>query len=484
MLNLLDKARGYFNPKFALEAQQYRQASALIGLSRVHEASRETPHYEVKQWDNPEDWDIFDLVSLRATSRDKYYNNGFYNGVVSAAVDHVVGSGLRSKSTINKRLLKNISDNRVKDIESMFDDYFNSWAESSMCDITAKDDFFEIQRLAYMQYKRDGDCFASVPLTPYASKKVLQVNFIGAEHITSNLQEYQDGIKVNKNGMPISYSILQKDNTFKKLKAFEKGKRNILHLFKRERAKLKRGMPFLSPVMRDVDAIDQYMKYELTAAKLSAIFFGSITSSSKDDLFGNEEDLLNPSEQKQTKKNTVKENSITQLLPGDELKIHESGRDNPNYDKFIMTSMQKVASETRIPLEIILTQFTSSYSASRAAMLQMQKFVKPERKLFVNSFCKPIREQVITWGVLSGDLYVPEFFENRQALLKAIWIGDPMGSVDPQKDVKAKVTAIDNHLLTREQASVELGFGDFETNVGILTKEKELIKPLIEEKQC
>ena len=102
-------------------------------------------------------------------------------------------------------------------------------------------------------------------------------------------------------------------------------------------------MPFLSPVMRDIDAIDQYMKYELTAAKLSAIFFGSITTQSDEDIFGNEDDLLNPNEQKQTKKNTVKENSITQLLPGDELNIHQQGRDNPNYDKFIMTSMQKVA---------------------------------------------------------------------------------------------------------------------------------------------
>ena len=37
----------------------------------------------------------------------------------------------------------------------------------------------------------------------------------------------------------------------------------------------------------------------------------------------------------------------------------------------------------------------------------------------------------------------------------------------------------DNHLCTRELATVELGFGDFETNIDILTKEKELIEPLI-----
>jgi len=479
MLNFVDKARGYFNPEYAFKASRLRAATALIGS--IHDASRPTPNYEVAQWDNPEELDILDLVTLRATSRDKYYNNGFYKGTISAAVDHVVGSGLHSKSTIQRRLIPSLTEEKAKNTEEMFDDYFNAWAESTMCDVTSKDNFYAIQRLAYMQYKRDGDCFVSLPLTPVRSGKVVQINMIGAEHVKSYELGFEHGIKVNRNGMPVSYSIIQKDNTFKKVKAFSKGKRNILHVFNRERAKLKRGIPFLSPVMRDVDAIDQYMKYELTAAKLSAIFFGSITTQSKEDIFGSEADLLNPTEQKQTEKNTIKENSITQLLPGDELKIHQQGRDNPNYDKFVMTSMQKVAASTRIPLEIILTQFTSSYSASRAAMLQMQKFVKPERELFITSFCKPIRDQVITWGVLSGDLDVPDFFENRSAYLKSIWIGDPMGSVDPQKDVKAKVSAIDNHLLTREQATVELGFGDFETNVNILKKEKELIKPLQEE---
>lgn len=481
MLNFIDKVKGYINPAYAFKATQLRQATALLGMSVIHEASRATPNYEVKNWDTPEEWDILDLISLRATSRDKYYNNGFYKGTISAATDHVVGSGLRAKSTIQQRLIPNMTEEKAKQTEEMMDDYFNSWSESTMCDITAKDNFYAIQRLAYMQYKRDGDCFASLPLTKIGNDKVIQINMIGAEHVKSYEFEFLDGIKVNKNGMAVSYSILQKDNTFKKIKAFGKGKRNILHVYKRERAKLKRGIPFLSSVMRDVDAIDQYMKYELTAAKLSAIFFGSITTQSKEDVFGNEPDLLNPGEQKQTEKNTVKENSITQLLPGDELKIHQQGRDNPNYDKFIMTSMQKVAADTRIPLEIILTQFTSSYSASRAAMLMMQKFTKPERQLFITSFCKPTRDQVITWGVLNGDLIIPDFFENRTAYLKAMWIGEPIGSVDPQKDVKAKVSAIDNHLLTREQATEELGFGDFEQNVSILKKEKELIKPLQEE---
>ncbi|MCK4975098.1 MAG: phage portal protein, partial [Sulfurimonas sp.] len=363
-----------------------------------------------------------------------------YKGVIQAATDHTIGGGLRAKSTIKHNQISDLSEERAKQIEAEFDAYFNSWAESTICDITGKDNFYSIQRLAYKIYKKDGDSFASLPLSKIGqNKKTIQISLIGAENIQSNKREFTEGIKVSANKLPLQYSILQSDNTFKTISAFSKGKRNVLHIFERERAKQVRGIPFLSPVMRDVDAIDQYMKYELTAAKLAAIFYGSIETQTKDDIFENEVDLTT-GEQSQTVNNTVKENSITQLATGDKLNIHNQGRDNPNFDKYINTNLQKVSTSTRIPIEIIMAIFTSSYSASRASMLLMMKFVNPERINFNNSFNKPTREQVLTWGILQGDTSlsnseIQSFFDNRSAYLKAIWIGDPMGSVDPTKDV-------------------------------------------------
>ena len=472
-MNLLDKTRGYFSPKFAFKAAQLRNAVSLISTD-LYDASTRSPHYDIKLFETSEDNDIYDLDTLRNTSRDKYKNNGFYKGIIQCATDHTIGSGLRAKSTIQRKLIPGLSEENAKEIEAMFDAYFNAWADSTICDVTGKDNFYSLQRLAYKVYKKDGDSFAALPLTKIGDSKVVQVDLIGSENIASNDRTFTQGIKVSKNRMPVQYSIKQSDGTFKVVSAFRGGKRNILHVFERERVKILRGIPFLTPVMRDIDAIDQYMKYEMTAAKLAAIFFGSITTAAKEDLFGNEVDMLT-GEQKQTTKNTVKENSITQLAPGDKLDIAQKGRDNPNFDKYVIVNLQKVSTDTRIPTEIILTQFVSSYSASRAAMLQMAKFTDPERMLFNNSFNKPTREQVLTWAILQGDLVVPGFFDNKSAYLKAIWLGAPVGSVDPIKDVKAKVLAINENLATREQSTVELGNGDFEINAEILKKEEELL---------
>lgn len=483
MQNIIDKTIGFFNPKYAYQASMYRNASRLFGDGGIYDGATNDNHYE-NYAATTVDEDIIDLGTLRDNSRHLYKNNGFIEGLINSATDHVIGDGLQAKSTINRKMM-NISDERAIEIETILDNYFNSWAKSTISDITAKDNFYLMQRLAYETYLIDGDCFATLPLTKInQDSKVLQLDLIGSENVDSMNAEFIEGIKVSSNKMPLEYSIKQSDNTYKTFKAFKGGKRNVLHLFKRKRIKAVRGIPFGTSIFKDATYISNYMTHELAAAKLSAIFFGSITSASKEGAFGgnNEIDVLS-GKQKQTAKNTVTENAITELKPGDKLEIHPAGRDNSSIDTFVMTCLKKFSSAKRIPLEIILGQFVSSYSASRAAMISMQKFVNPERELFENSFCNPIRNQVITWGILQGDIIIPEFWENRTSILECRWIGDPVMSVDPIKDAKAKILMIDAFLLDREKAAMDLGNGDFNTIVNNLKKEKELLVDLIEKEE-
>lgn len=477
-MNFIDSLIGVFDPKAQFERTKFRKATAMLGgLGTNYDSITPSSHYNVFSWENDADDDIADIVDLRATAREYYNNNGYYSGIIECATDHVIGSGIFPKSTI-KASQTGLSETRIKEIEKELDSYFMSWANSTICDITGKDNFFLMQRLAYHNFKLDGDNFAVLPLRQFSNNKILQVQLIDAQDICSQNTDFIAGIKVSNDRLPLQYSIRQEDGTYRTVNAFTKGKRNVLHTFKRSRPKQVRGIPFLNNVTRDLVGIDDYMKAELGASKLSALFFGSISTNAKNPVFGQSDLLGNPTEQKQTEKNTVKENSITQLKTDESLNIHDMGRDNPNFDRFVMTNLEKVSTKTRIPLEIILDKFVSSYSASRAAMLQMQKFTKPERMLFVNSFCKPIRDQVLTWAVLSGELNIPEFFTFRSAILNCMWIGEPMGSVDPGKDIKANIEAINARLKTHEMATTELGFGDFETNAQTLTEELTTVSEL------
>lgn len=471
-LNILDKAKSFFSPEYELKAQQSRIAAAMLA-SASYDISTPTENYDVG-YETTSDEDLEDLETARNTSRLKCKNNGFAKGLIRCAVDHVIGTGLKAKATINRRRMQNLDEDQIKAIEDDINDYWNDWVDSQFSDVTGHNNFNLQQRLAYLRYKIDGDSFASLPII----NNELTLKLIGAELIEGEVDGYSFGIKTDRHKKPISYRVLGHDDKYN-IVTNDPIKKNMLHIFNRERVEMLRGFPFITEIAVDLDYIDSYMKSELKAAQIAALFLGSIETAATENVFKKPNSDLsgmgssNPAID-DTKK-TFQQNQITQLAKGEKLNIHSQGRDNPNFDKIVTTSLQKVSTLTRIPTEILLTIFTSSYSASRASMLMMDKFAKPERDLFNSQFNNPTRDQVIEWGVLKGKLVIPGYFDNKAQFNKCEWTGDPMGSVDPVKDVNAKVIAIDNNLTTRAKATKDLGQGDFENNVKQLEKENTIL---------
>ena len=476
MKNIVDDTLGYLSPEYALKTALHRNAVNILN-SESYDISTPTENYDIGE-PTTTDEDLIDLETARDTSRLKAKNNGFYKGILKASRDHVIGTGLRSKSTLNRRRLKNIDEARIKEIENDTDDVWNDWVDSQHSDITGVNNFYLQQRLAYYRYKIDGECFASLPILNNA----INLKLIGAEFIEGDDEGFNFGIKTDIHGKAIAYNVLQEDSSITSIIQNTDTKQNMLHLFDRERVDILRGFPFLSTSARDLDYIDAYMKDELKAARIAALFMGSIETAATEDIFKKPSgdlsgiDTISNNSKIDPNKKTFNENTITQLQKGEKLNIHLAGRDNPNFEQFVKTALQKVATDTRIPVEIILTIFTSSYSASRASMLLMDKFVQPERMIFNRLFNNPIRNQVIEWAVLNGKLNIPGFFENKTEFLRSEWIGDAMGSVDPVKDAKAKISLIENHLTTRTKATQDLGQGDFERNVKQLEKENDLLE--------
>lgn len=425
--------------------------------------------------------DIRNLEQARDTSRLYAKNNGFVKGLLRASRDNVVGTGLKAKSNLSRKHFKNLTESQLKNIEDNINNYFNKWALSKNSDITQNNNFYLQQRLAYFTYKRDGDVFATLPLL----RNEINLRLIPPEFVSYDSADgFIQGIRTNQYGRPVEYAINKSEDSLDDFIILRNSinKQNVLHVFDNERINSLRGMPFTTEIIRDCVYIDDYMKSELRASQIASKFIGTIKSKSNGNIFETKKTNLLKNNLGSTEANLRKQdrifkhNTITQLKPDEELDIINKGRDNPNFDKIVNTSLQKVSSCTRIPIEIILTVFTSSYSASRASMLLLEKFIKPEREIFNAKFNNPIRNQVIEWGVLKGDLNIPNFFDNKDEYLNCEWLGDAQGSVDPVKDVKAKVMLIDNNLTTHEKATKDLGNGDFEANVKQLEKEKEILK--------
>ena len=132
-----------------------------------------------------------------------------------------------------------------------------------------------------------------------------------------------------------------------------------------------------------------------------------------------------------------------------------------------------------IPADLLLKSFNSSYSASRAALMEAWKAFRMRRKWFVDDFCTPVYEIWLSEAVARGRISAPGFFADpaiRAAYLGAEWIGPSQGQLDPTKEITAEILAIGEGITTREQATIRLNGGQWDANVDQLARENEKLR--------
>ena len=77
-----------------------------------------------------------------------------------------------------------------------------------------------------------------------------------------------------------------------------------------------------------------------------------------------------------------------------------------------------------------------------------------------------------------GRISAPGFFTDpiiRAAWCKAEWLGPVQGQLDPTKEVKADILAVQHGFKTHEQVTREYGGGDWQENVERLKDENQML---------
>jgi capsid protein len=99
----------------------------------------------------------------------------------------------------------------------------------------------------------------------------------------------------------------------------------------------------------------------------------------------------------------------------------------------------------------------------------------------VDPFAKRIYSDWLEINLLTQNLQFPGFenvINNRMdfAAITAIrFISQPIPHIDPTKETTAIIDKVDNNLMTRQQATEELGTGDWEDVIEKIKQENELL---------
>jgi lambda family phage portal protein len=170
--------------------------------------------------------------------------------------------------------------------------------------------------------------------------------------------------------------------------------------------------------------------------------------------------------------------AINVLNPGESVEIANPGRPNAGFEGFVNALSRYIGAALEIPQELLQKSFLSSYSASRAALLEAWKMFRAKRKWIAKEFCQPIYEEWLTEAVANGRIKAPGFFTDpiiQKAWCQADWNGPAPGQLDPLKEVMAAGKRIDLGLSTRETETIEITGGDFDRNINQLAREKQLM---------
>ncbi len=497
--NIIDNVVSYFSPVKGVERRKARTILAMTG-SYKGSNKRRRGLSEFNPLSGSADYDTnHDLPTLRDRSRDLVRNNPIATGSIHTAVQNVVGTGLRLNARIDIDML-GIDKDEAKIFESRAERGFKVWMKE--CDIERTLNFLEMQDLIFRSSLENGDCVVIMPYKQRSNEAFgLKLQLIESDRLSNpNNQidgKYKDndisgGVELDSDGAPIAYHIMTthpgeylKATTRKWLRyptMTSSGRRSILHLFRKLRVGQHRGVPYLAPIIEPLKQLERYTDAELMAAVISGMFTIFIESESGEGF--NDSPTTGITGTTPAAETTEDENvkldygAIVNLTKDEKISFADPKRPNDKFDPFFLAIMRQVGMALEIPYEVLIKQYTTSYTAARAAIIDSLKFYMSRRAWLVHGFCNPVYEAWMTEAVARGYLYAPGFLNDpfiRQAYLGAQWIGPTHGSVDPVKDVRAAEKRIELTLTTTSEECAAMTGGDWDQKVPQIQREKEII---------
>jgi len=454
------------------------------------------------------DWNNY---TLRQRGRMLYMASPVATSAIKTNRTKVVGVGLQLQSRIKSEFL-GLTPEQARDWQKKTEAEFAMWAEKKQnCDATGVNNFASIQQLALQSWLMSGDCFAlfkrydETPMAPYS----LRLHLIEADRIaTPNISralgyptltegkteagnKIYDGVEVNANGAIVAYHICSNYpyqitgelSEWTRVEAYGKktGMPNILHIMSSERPDQYRGVTYLAQVIEPLLQLRRYTESELMAALIQSFFTAwIITKGDTSEMPFNETQEPNETDEaavpKARNEYSMGPGEVNVVAEGEDVKFGNPTSPSTGFDGFVKTLCTLVGAALEIPADILLKSFGKSYSASRAALLEAWDAFKMRRKWFVDDFCQPVYETWLAEAVALGRISAPGFFSNpliRAAWCGARWIGPAQGYLDPIKEVKSDILAVQHAFKTHEQVTTELDGGDWSANVDQLALENK-----------
>lgn len=424
-------------------------------LAPIGSATSDTPSYELR--------------TLRARSRDAGRNYPIARAALQRSRTAIVGTGLVCRPSVDHETL-GITAHEGEGYNRILRTEFERWAENPLeCDFEGDQDFYGLQGLTLLSAMSSGDVLALTPARRRSGGSFdLKLQLVEADRVSNpddggDSPELVEGVRI-VDSEAVGYHVRSTHPGDRLSSAIpewryypaygvETGRRRAILVWNdKERPGQVRGVPFLAPILEPLKQLERFSGAELMAAVLSAMITvfiertGDETDENGSPIGAFAEGALLPGQAAPAVPQLALGNgAILDLAPGESANAFNPSRPNANFDPFFMAILKQIGAAIEIPLDVLLLQFNSSYSAARAAMLEAWRMFMGRRWMLTTQFCQPVYGLVVDELVASGRVRLPGYADpaRRHAWTRALWMGPARGSMDEEKEARAAKTRIE-----------------------------------------
>jgi lambda family phage portal protein len=224
----------------------------------------------------------------------------------------------------------------------------------------------------------------------------------------------------------------------------------VSHMFQPSRPGQVRGIPAMAVALAKLYDLDQYEDAELIRKKLAAAISGYETVPEQDASVFDEGEV----DSDEVPIAGIEAGSYWRLPPGHDVKFSEPAEVGTTFEPFMRYQLRAIAMAAGVMYEQMTGDITQvNFSSIRAGLVEFRRKMEQfQRHVVVVQFCRPIWRMFLEASILSGRLPAAA------ADVRAQWCVTPgWGWVDPEKEIKAEILAMDAKVESRSNVIMRRG---------------------------
>jgi len=397
------------------------------------------------------------LPVLRDRSRAAYRNNPLIKKALGSLVSSTIGTGIKPG------ILESIGDSLGLK---------RAWKQGQpYIDADGLSDFYGLQTQIDLAARLSGEVFIlRISEQTRVGGIPLQIQLLESEFVPiemnkklQNGNEIRAGIEFSGRTR-VAYHMYT-DHPQEEGAGFGKTIRvpaeEVIHFYKQSRPGQLRGEPDASQSLLKAYTFDSYDHAELQRKETRAPYTGSIEKDFPPDFDGNRSDSSQPQDDSDSSEPSpiqITGGSLIELFTGEKLNLFDGDKSGDGYKDFMRMQMLLIAAGFKLPYELMTGDWENvNDRLVRAILNDFHRMLRAEQAHFAHSVCRCVWGWWLDAGVVSGNLALPNYSEQRDRYTSMRWIPDRWAYVNPVQDVKAAADEIKYGLESRDEKIFQRG---------------------------